>query len=267
MFALYAYMRHVDDIADAQDGRTLQQRADELERWRQQTRAALAENSLDSYGSGAAQLWPAFAQTVRRYNIPPHLFESAVQGQSRDLHRTPVENFQQLHDYCYCVAGVVGLASIHIWGFEGGAETEQLAIARGVAFQLTNIIRDVREDAQRGRVYLPADELAAAHIEANELLDDGLGDRDGSVAEFLRAQIARADSYYARSADLERRISSDSRPTLIAMTDIYHTLLRKAAVNPARVLRERVSLSTMAKLRIAWRAVQASRATARVAPR
>ncbi len=97
---------------------------------------------------------------VRDYRMPRHLFDDVIAGQRQDLEPEPFDTFAQLHAYCYRVAGVVGLASIYIWGFEGGAETQQLAVERGVAFQLTNILRDLREDAARGRTYLPAEELA-----------------------------------------------------------------------------------------------------------
>jgi phytoene synthase len=148
----------------------------------------------------------------------------------------------------------VWLASIYVWGFTGGEATEALAIDRGIAFQLTNILRDLREDAALGRTYLPSDELAAAGVS-----QDDLKQTRGSAAftEMMRTQIARADSYYVKSAALEGFITADSRSTLIAMTAIYRGLLHKIADEPQRVLRERVSLSLLHKLRIGWRATRA----------
>jgi phytoene synthase len=153
------------------------------------------------------------------------------------------------------VAGVVGLVSLRIWGYEGGAATEKLAIARGVAFQLTNILRDLREDAARGRLYLPHEELAAYGLEPRDLTE-GAGS-DG-FDRFMRFQIERAESYYEKSASLESWIEKDSRATVMAMTDIYHGLLKKMAADPRRVLRERISLSLLHKLRIGWRATRGS---------
>jgi phytoene synthase len=249
MFALYAYMRLIDDVADGQNGQTVQQRFEALENWSENTQTALA----GSQPSDGHLIWPAFEEMVRRHNVPHSLFLEAIAGQRQDLESPIFPTFEALREYCYRVAGVVGLASIYVWGFEGGAATESLAIDRGIAFQLTNVLRDLREDAARGRIYLPRNELESAGVSEAQL-------RGGKVtAEFLqlmRGQIARAQEYYDRSAPLEERISVDCRPTLVAMTEIYHGLLQKIAGDPGRVLLERVSLSPLTKIRIAWRATR-----------
>lgn len=252
MFALYAYMRLCDDIADDEDGRSVQQRQDDLEAWRERTHAAL-EGRLPAGEEHA--LWPAFVEMVRRHQMPPHVFDDVIAGQRQDLESQTFQTFPQLYEYCYQVAGVVGLASIYVWGFEGGAETETLAIKRGVAFQLTNILRDLVEDAQKGRSYLPREELAGMGVNDADLR---VGRGGENFLRLMRFQIARAQSYYEQSAPLESRIESDCRPTLIAMTEIYRGLLRKVAKDPQRVLRERVSLSLASKLYIGWRAAWAS---------
>ena len=249
MFALYAYMRLVDDIADGDDGKTLPERLEALIVWSVATDAAIAGNPAP----GSHVIWPAFAEMVQRHNVPAFIFHEVIAGQRQDLEVPRFETFEDLSQYCYRVAGVVGLASIYVWGFEGGAETEKLAIERGLAFQLTNILRDLREDAERGRIYLPRAELTAAGIEP----DDLLAGRSGHVFErLMHQQIARAQSYYDQSSPLDARISADSRPTLTAMTEIYHGLLKKIAADPRRVLHERISLSKLAKVRIAWRAAR-----------
>jgi phytoene synthase len=189
------------------------------------------------------------------------VFRDVIAGQRQDLESPAFENFKQLREYCYRVAGVVGVASIYVWGFEGGDETESLAIDRGIAFQLTNVLRDIREDGGRGRCYLPREELAAAGITQEDLnstadLAGTVSAGSGRFAKFMHEQIERAQSYYDRSAPLDERISRDSRPTLMAMTHIYHGLLKKIAVDPRRVLQKRVSLSKISKLRIAWRAAR-----------
>jgi phytoene synthase len=251
MFALYAYMRLADDIADSEDGRTPEQREHDLEEWRAQTRAALSGEPTSNH-----PLWPAFADLSRRHNLTPDLFDDVIAGQEQDLRPEVFETFEQLDVYCYRVAGVVGLASIRIWGYEGGDDTERLAVDRGVAFQLTNILRDLREDAAGGRIYLPREDLRIIGVSEAEILAGRGGDR---FLDLMRREIDRARSYYGRSAALESRVHADSRPTLIAMTEIYRGLLDKIAADPVRVLRERVSLSLLSKLRIGWRATRSVR--------
>jgi phytoene synthase len=254
MFALYAYMRMVDDIADNDTGRSVVQRVADLEEWRVRTHACLAGECVDG---ADGRLWPAFADIVRRYGIPARVFDGAIAGQQHDLTPTRIDTFAQLRQYCHQVAGLVGVASIHIWGFEGGAETEALADARGVAMQLTNILRDLREDAARGRVYLPTEDLTAAGVTREDLLEGRGGE---PFTRLMRFQIERAESYYEQSRPLQDRIAPEARPTLAAMTEIYHRLLRKVAAEPECVLHSRVSLSMWSKLSIGWRAARDARA-------
>jgi len=256
MFALYTYMRLVDDIADRDDGRTPEQRAAELDAWRAQTHAVLA-GEVPSGTGGTAEVWPAFADMAKRYQVPARLFDDAIAGQQRDLVPTRFDDFAQLHDYCYQVAGTVGVASIHIWGFEGAEETEALAVARGVALQLTNILRDLREDGGRGRIYLPREDLRQANVSEEDVLASRGGE---SFRSLMRSQIERAEYFYEKSRALEARVCADSRPTLIAMTEIYHRLLRAVAAEPEQVLHRRISLSAWSKLRIGWRAARSARA-------
>jgi phytoene synthase len=262
MYALYAWMRLVDDIADEEDGRPLAARISELEAWRADTHAALEGKAEPDKAAAAAEpdtaysaslLWPAFCEMATRYRLPRRVFDDVIAGQEQDLSPLSFETFEELSAYCVRVAGVVGLASIYVWGFEGGLETEQLAIDRGIAFQLTNILRDLREDATRGRFYLPRAEVNGAM----NLADLREGRPSPGFERAMRFQLDRAEDYYRKSAPLESRISPDSRPTLVAMTQIYHTLLKKIAADPRRVLRHRVSLSLWSKLRIGWRALRA----------
>lgn len=249
MFALYAYMRLVDDIADGLDGHTLAQRLDSLDAWNDATQSALAAgNPPDGH-----LLWPAFIEMVKTHGVPHHVFRDVIAGQRHDLESPIIQTFEELREYCYRVAGVVGIASIYIWGFEGGPKTESLAIDRGIAFQLTNILRDLREDAALGRVYIPRSELQSAGVDEESLRS---GQADGGFSEMMRHQINRAQDFYHRSAPLDSLISADCRPTLIAMTQIYHGILEKISHAPDRVLHQRVSLSTVAKFRIAWRATR-----------
>ena len=179
-----------------------------------------------------------------------------IEGQKQDLDFKPFDNFEALFAYCYRVAGVVGLASIYVWGFEGGDDTEFLAVQRG---GLSNSPTSCAtcEDAFKGRVYLPLKNETMQVAEDD--LHQGKGGRH--FLDLMRFQIARAEAFYEKSVGLEDRISADSRPTLIAMTEIYRGLLKKVAHQPERVLRKRVSLSLFSKLRIGWRASRAVRAS------
>jgi phytoene synthase len=249
MFALYAYMRLVDDIADGQDGQTISQRGESLEAWSEATQMALSGRAAPDRNL----LWPAFIEMVQSHGVPHHVFQDVIAGQRHDLESPIIQSFEELKEYCYRVAGVVGIASIYIWGFQGGQKTESLAIDRGIAFQLTNILRDLREDAALGRIYIPRGELLAAGVDEESLR---MGQGGEGFGRLMRDQINRAQDFYHRSAPLESLISADSRPTLTAMTQIYHGILEKMSDDPGRVLRQRISLSPMAKFRIAWRATR-----------
>src|SRR5262249_35252371 len=149
MCAIYAFMRYCDDLSDAED---VPDRAAEIARWRADLECALAGRP------GEHPLWPAFADTVQRYRIPHEYFFEMIDGVSSDLEPRRIRSFDELYDYCYHVASVVGLTVIHIFGFQN-SEALTLAEKCGVAFQLTNIIRDIREDAENNRIYLPEEDL------------------------------------------------------------------------------------------------------------
>src|SRR4051794_6023855 len=232
MFALYAYMRLVDDIADDDDGHSVEQRVRGLDDWRSQTHAVLRGDAASAQLRDSHAIWPAFAEIARRYDLPAQLFDDAIAGQQQDLSPVVFETFDQLNAYCYRVAGVVGIASIRIWGYEGGAETEAMAVARGGGVQGTNILRDLREGAAGGRLYLPREDLAAVGLSEAELMRGEGGDR---FVQLVRNQIARIESFYDQSAALESRLEQDSRPTMVAMTEIYRGLLTKIAQDPQRV--------------------------------
>ena len=253
MYALYAYMRLVDDIADDDShGRTVAHRRADLDQWQSLTHQAI-NNPTDVPKSHI--VWPAFADLVQSYSIPLQLFDDMIEGQRQDLNPAPFPTFRDLHAYCYRVASVVGIASLYVWGFRearpGERATRDLAVDRGIAFQLTNILRDLREDAARGRCYLPAEDFSRFSINAENLAHDS-----PALAEFLTFQAARAQAYYDASAPLDERVAENARPTLRAMTSIYHGLLKKIAKSPTIVLRKRVRLSALTKLFIAYRAMR-----------
>jgi len=254
MYALYAYMRLVDDIADGESpGNDPARRGADLDQWEAQTRQAIA--AADGY----AQLprghivWPAFSEMVHAYHVPPRVFQDMIAGQRQDLDAIRMPDFAALREYCYRVASVVGVASLYVFGFDGGEATLKLGVDRGIAFQLTNILRDLREDSSRGRCYLPESELAEYGVTAQEIAS---GKNAPGFRRLMDFQIARARDFYDRSAPLEKQVHADARPTLEAMTSIYRGVLEKIARRPEAVLKGRVGLSTFAKLRIAWQALR-----------
>jgi phytoene synthase len=185
LFALYAYMRRVDDLADDEDGRSPEQRLADLDQFQRDTHAAFEGNIPES---DPAELWPAFADMVRTYDLPVNIFDDAIAGHCQDVRGTTFETFDELREYCYRVAGTVGLASVYIWGFDGGEKAKAMAIDRGIALQLTNILRDLSEDASRGRVYLSNDDLSQFDLTGNDVLS-----RKASPAfeELMRFEISR----------------------------------------------------------------------------
>ncbi len=250
MYALYAYMRLVDDIADDDAHRSPDQRLNDLEQWRQYTHSAQRGDPSKSH-----IVWPAFADLVTRFRIPPQLFDDMIEGQRQDMTPCVIHTFADLHAYCYRVASVVGLASIRVWGVKNADfnSVQQLGIDRGIAFQLTNVLRDLKEDSARGRCYLPQEDLQKFAVSPQDIAS---GKSSPAFDALMRFQITRAQSFYTSSSPLENQILPDSKPTLQAMTEIYHGLLRKIAQRPSRVLHERVRLSTFAKLRIGWHAMK-----------
>ena len=257
MYALYGYMRLVDAIADDDaQRRTLAQRRADLDQWEAQTRQALAAAAGDGALPGGHPVWPAFADMVRTYRVPAQVFADMIAGQRQDLEPVTMPTFAALHEYCYRVASVVGVASLYVFGFDGGEDTLKLGVDRGIAFQLTNILRDLREDAAppRRRCYLPADDLAQFGVTAEGL---ARGEAERGFPELMAHQVKRAREFYERSAALEGRVHADARPTLAAMTGIYRGILERIAARPEAVLRGRVRLSTWAKLRIGWQALRA----------
>lgn len=247
LYVVYAWMREVDDIVDT-PGPGREDRLAALDRFRARTLAVLGGEPA---WSGEPALWIAFADLAARHDLDPEPFEGMIEGQRLDLDWTTCPDRPTLERFCRLVASTVGRICVRIWGHDDAAEVEELANQRGIALQLTNVLRDVREDRERGRVYLPADELAAAGLSIDDLLawTDAARCRD-----FVLAQVERAQAHYAAAADLESHLSRSSRGTSWAMGEIYHRILRRIADEPERIVRERVSLDGLEKTRIAMRA-------------
>jgi phytoene synthase len=241
MSALYAFLRHTDDLGD--DPAPLAQRRDALDRWRASLDAALA-------GQFDSPILPALVDTVRRYRIPPQYLYDVIAGVRMDLDGRVYETFDELLDYCRHVASVVGLACIHIWGFSGGDEATSAAQQAGIAFQLTNILRDLKEDVQNGRVYLPNEDLRRFDYSVDDLR---AGLRDERFARLMQFEIDRAEQCYHNAAHLAGYLDRDGRAALGAMTAIYHGLLNEIRRRDGDVFTRRVALSPWRKLTIAAR--------------
>lgn len=251
MCAIYAFMRRADDIAD-DESVSIEQRRLVMSQWVAEWRAARAGAPTED------AVFLALNDSQRRFEIPDALLEELVQGTTMDLEPRAQNageiqtfaTFDDLYRYCYLVASVVGLVCIRVFGYTNPA-AEKLAEETGVAFQLTNILRDVKEDAERGRVYLPLDMLRehGMTVERVEALAKGaaLAPTDRAM---LSALGARAEHYYQSAEKLLPMIDADSRAALWVLVAIYHRLLGKISAAKNDVFSSRISVPTAEKLSI-----------------
>jgi len=234
MCAMYAFNRFCDDLSD-DSGASV----DGIERWRNELSGAL-DGRL-----GENPMWPAFCDSVRRYAIPRQYFLDMIDGVASDLEPRTVRTFDELYHYCYQVASVVGMTTVHIFGFDA-PETLALAEKCGIAFQLTNILRDIREDRENGRVYLPSEDI--------ERFGADLKTYDERFVNLMHFEAGRAKSYYKESSPLLGMVHRESRAALWALIEIYRRLLVRIEQSEFRVLDQRISLPTREKLGIVIRA-------------
>jgi len=249
MCAIYAFMRRADDIAD-DESIPIEQRRVTMARWVDAWRAARSGAPTDD------PVFLAVNDSQRRFRIPDQLLEELVQGTTMDLEPRPANageiqtfaTFDDLYRYCYLVASVVGLVCIRIFGYTD-PRAEKLAEETGVAFQLTNILRDVKEDEERGRVYLPLDMLRehSVTLERVEALAKGSPLQPVERA-MLSALGARAEQYYKSAQELLPMIDADSRAALWVLVAIYHRLLGKIGEANSDVFSSRVAVPTAEKL-------------------
>lgn len=261
MYAVYAWMRAADDLADDLTAPTADAEAGQrrLEAFRRRTHDVIARHDDAADDPAAvAPMWPAVGQTMRQFSVPVQYLDDMIDGQLIDLTRTRYAAVGELFDYCYKVAGTVGLVCISVWGYEGGDKTRRLAALRGRALQLTNILRDVVEDARRGRVYLPAESLAPFGFDAETFRQFAIDPQPRRMSAFtalMRHHLALARGYYQECKGLEANLTRTCRPTAWAMMKIYERLLASMERRPQRVLGGRVRLGSWRKLVIAGRAM------------
>ena len=233
--ALYAFMRLVDDVSDDPGG--LDAKRAGLARWR-----ALLDEATSGRTTGHAIL-PALADTMSRYEMPSRYFHDLILGAEMDLTINSYATFDRLSEYCYRVAGTVGLTCLHVFGFRD-PHAPDLAERLGLAFQLTNIIRDVRSDFEMGRVYLPEEDLARFGCRAEDLH----GPLTPALRDLLTFEADRAWRLYAEGAPLVHMVNSESRATLWALVRTYSTLLARIEEHGFDVFSSRVSLSSAEKI-------------------
>ncbi len=251
--AVYAFMRRCDDITD-EASLSMQERRQKLDIWLDSLHRAQLGHPTDD------PILLALTDAQRRYQIPAGLLDELAHGTAMDVEEAEAsaqtsttlgvsiqyKTFEDLRLYCYRVASVVGLVCIHIFGYRN-PEAEPLAEQCGLAFQLTNIVRDVKEDAAMGRIYLPEEDLAKFNLSAKELLSAPHPARFRPVLAF---EADRAREFYTSGDALIPYISEDSQPALWVLVTIYRRLLERIAEKQYDVFTTKVSLSTSEKLRI-----------------
>jgi phytoene synthase len=263
MSAVYAFARRVDDIGD-----------DQLDRETQMAALAAERRRLAVLGSGEEDRWAgvkldagdgeidpvilALAHARRHYDLPVEALELLIDGVELDVLGSRYETFDELVRYCRAVAGSIGRLCLAIFteGQANGAAS--LADELGVAMQLTNILRDIREDYVRGRVYLPAEDLRRFGCEDPTALPEG------EAAALIRFEAARAEQWFDSGLRLVEQLDARSAACVLAMTGIYRSILERIEREPTQVLRERISLGTWEKTLVAARSLMGARAGAAV---
>jgi phytoene synthase len=242
--ALYAFCREVDDVVDEVSEREAARM--KLHWWRAEIERLFA-------GQPNHPVARALAPALAAHDLPRAHFEAIIDGMEMDLDHAGYRDFEQLKGYCYRAASVVGLLAAEIFGYED-AGTRDYAQSLGTAFQLTNIPRDVREDAMRGRIYIPGEDLEAHGVQPGELAHPAT---PAHVAALFRAQAERARTHYDRAFAALPECDRYAQRSGLIMASIYLALLDEIERDGFRVLEHRVSLTPVRKLWIAWRTARA----------
>jgi 15-cis-phytoene synthase len=244
MCAIYAWMRRLDDLAD--DAPSPEQARVALDQWKALTHAVYASNGSLPHADLSKELWPAFADTVQRYGIPQHYFDEIVEGALMDQTVTRYATFEELYRYCYRVASVVGLVCLRVFEYRD-PEAEKAGEWLGIAFQLTNILRDVPEDAQRGRLYIPQEDFQGTGVSEEDFLQ---GRWSPAMHSVLKKFAERTEDYYVKAKPVVGLVSKEAQPTLRIMTEIYHGILEQTRKLDYRVYETRARVPTWKKLAI-----------------
>ncbi|QDT40953.1 All-trans-phytoene synthase [Gimesia alba] len=261
MCVLYAYMRTVDDLGD-QPQRLPEERAASLKQWRCELQRVLKDQTY-SENAPFDPCFPALMDIIRRYEIPQRYFFDVITGVESDLEPVTYETFDALADYCYHVAGVVGLCCIHIWGFHDERAFDA-GIECGLAFQMTNILRDLSEDIELGRVYLPQEDLIRFDYTPADIQSRIYDQRLRSLMQF---EVQRTRAFYQNSERLLDYISPAGQGILKAMYRIYGGILNEIERMEYDVYSSRAGLPKWRKLLIAGEAIVTSRWNSSRSPR
>ena len=247
IYAAYAFCRLCDDIAD--DDTSLE----EKRRRFAQTRALLADSFAPGENGVSRNSLPheftALRDATETFGIPPVYYEEVIRGVESDLVKNRFESFEELKDYCYRVASVVGLICIEVFGYDDQSAKEY-AVDLGLAMQLTNILRDLKEDSVRDRIYIPLDEMARFGYSEDELKRGVIND---SFRELIAFQVERARAYYASSSPLFSLVSAESRSCARGLHAAYHAILDRIESSGYDVFSRRIGLSATEKLMILGR--------------
>ncbi len=237
--ALYAFCREVDDVVDECKDPNVARST--LNWWRDQVGEIYDGNPQHPVAR-------ALVPVVARFNLAKEHLLEIIDGMEMDLDQPRYPDFKSLQLYCYRVASVVGLLSVEIFGYQD-RQTLKYAHDLGIAFQLTNIIRDVGEDARRNRIYLPMDELQQYNVTASDILNSKESENFRKLMAF---QIERAQRYYQQALSHLPKIDRKSQRTGLIMAAIYRATLDEIADSGCHVLKERISLTPLRKLWLAW---------------
>lgn len=240
IMALYAFCREVDDVVDECHDPAIA--ATKLVWWRQEV-GRIAE------GTPTHPVGLALQAAGKQFNLPAEQLLEIIDGMEMDLQQSRYLDFKGLSLYCYRVASVVGLLAAEIFGYQD-RKTLKYAHDLGMAFQLTNIIRDIGEDARRGRIYLPVDELKQFNVPAADILNSKYSD---NFSALMRFQIERAERYYTQAVEQLPEIDRKAQGPGLMMAAIYRTLLDEIKRENFQVLHQRISLTPVRKLWIAWK--------------
>jgi phytoene synthase len=229
LFSIYAWMRAIDDIADGD--LILEEKIKLLHDFFDQTEKLYTPSQSLKEDS----FWLALQHTIQQYPIPLIYFREMFLGQIQSVQQNKYATFSELYQYCYRVASVVGLICIAIWGYEGGNTALKLAEYRGIALQLTNIIRDVQVDAQEGKLFIPGEWI----------------ERQEELEQALTKMIDQAEYYYHASQKLDKMVSRRGSLSLLLMTSSYAFLLNKMKKMPQEILKgNQIKLSRSEKLTV-----------------
>lgn len=238
--AVYAFCREVDDVVDECNDPNVART--KLAWWRK-------EMSMCFTGQAQHPVAQALAPVVKNFNLALQDFQEIINGMEMDLERNRYTSFQELQLYCHRVASIVGQLAAQIFGYQD-SNTLKYAHHLGLAFQLTNIVRDVGEDARRDRIYLPMDELRQFNVPTSDILN---GKQTDNFKKLLKFQIDRAYDFYRLAfSELAANDRRFQRPGLV-MAAIYQTLLHEIELSDYQVLNQRIALTPLRKLWIAWK--------------